>query len=172
MISYIRTRIREYVAPNHCLSCHTRIWQAGIAELWRRGDGQRESGAFLLGQRQHGRAAIQRFIFYDDVEPGCLATGIVRLDGTGFGQLWQICRTLHLEVIADIHTHPERAYQSASDRAHPMIAQAGHLAIIIPHFARPPVKIAHLGIFLYQGTHRWEDLSAVAPAFLYIGRWG
>lgn len=30
-------------------------------------------------------------------------------------------------VVADVHTHPGRAFQSESDRTNPMVARAGHI---------------------------------------------
>ncbi len=40
-----------------------------------------------------------------------------------------------------------------------MIARCRHLALIVPHFARPPVPLEKLGFFEYEGAHRWRDLS-------------
>ena len=48
---------------------------------------------------------------------------------------FDICKARGLTVVADVHTHPSGAEQSGSDRAHPIIARAGHLALIVPNFA-------------------------------------
>jgi hypothetical protein len=39
-------------------------------ELGRRGNGETESGAFLLGKAVH--PAVETVLYYDDLEPGCL----------------------------------------------------------------------------------------------------
>ena len=65
-----------------------------------------------------------------------------------------------LTVVADVHTHPGAADQSGSDRAHPIIARAGHLALIVPNFAAPPVKRETLGIYRYCGGGRWKTVRA------------
>jgi hypothetical protein len=57
-----------------------------------------------------------------------------------------------------VHTHPGGARQSSSDRAHPIIARAGHLALIVPNFAALPVKREALGIYRYGGAGRWETV--------------
>ena len=45
-----------------------------------------------------------------------------------------------LTVVADVHVHPGDSGQSNSDRAYPMISQAGHIALILPRFARKPIQ--------------------------------
>jgi proteasome lid subunit RPN8/RPN11 len=169
----IRTTIRELVAPKHRLSCSFTLWRIGLLELGRRGGMRRESGAFLLGMRDGDRRRITDFVFYDDLDPQCLDTGIVVFDGTGYGPLWQLCRERGRVVVADVHTHGGQARQSPDDRDHPMIARRGHVALIVPGFAQQTVGMSELGIYEYLGDHRWKDYSGrTASAFFYIGRWG
>ncbi len=169
----IRKTIRALVAPEHRLSCSSKLWRAGLTELRRRGDGRRESGAFLLGSRDGERRAISRFVFYDDLDPGSLDTGIVVFDGVGYGPLWRMCRETGLQVVADVHTHPGISRQSSADRDNPMVAERGHLALIVPEFARRRVGPSELGIYEYEGDHRWCDHTGKkAGKFFYIGMWG
>lgn len=169
----IPATIRGLVAPDHSLSCATGLWRGGLAELKRRGGGRSESGAFLLGKSVHGRRRVLRFVFYDDLDPHCLDTGIVVLSGHSYGPLWRLCRETGMDVVADVHTHPASARQSAADRAHPMIAIAGHVALIVPDYARKPSRARDLGIYQYQGDHRWVDHSGERSShFFYIGLLG
>jgi proteasome lid subunit RPN8/RPN11 len=173
MIYSIRASIRERVAPNHRLSCSSRLWRALLHELARRGGGHRESGAFLLGKRLGGRRVIDGFICYDDLDPHCLDSGIVVFDGAGYGPLWQHCRKARLEVVADVHTHGGLALQSAADRDHPMIATPGHVALIVPGFAQRLVGARELGVYEYLGDHHWQSYDGTAASrFFYIGLWG
>jgi hypothetical protein len=167
----IAATMHRLFAPRHELGCSWRLWRRLLSGLRQRGRGQRESGAFLLGRRDAGgRARIIDFVLYDDLDPHCLDSGIVRFDGRYFSDLWAICDARALTVVADVHTHPGRADQSPSDRAHPMIARAGHLALILPNFARDPVKRPQIGIFRYQGAKRWTVIRTTArPAFFSIG---
>lgn len=168
----IRATIRAFAAPEHRLSCPQTLWRAGLAELARRGAGVRESGAFLVGVRRGVRREVRRFVYYDDLDPGCLDTGIVVFDGAGYGPLWRLCGATGLEVVADVHTHPGLARQSWADREHPMIAQPGHFALIVPDFARrEPAKDA-LGLYEYRGAHQWWDHSGTRGRHVfYTGRW-
>jgi proteasome lid subunit RPN8/RPN11 len=151
--------IRRLWSPRHELSCSWFLWRRLLASLRERGrHGRRESGAFLLGRRRDGRARITEFVLYDDLDPHCLDTGIVRFDGSYFGDLWRICKERDLKVVADVHTHPAGSQQSDSDRDHPMITSAGHIALIVPYFAVPPVRRVDVGMYRYLGAKRWETV--------------
>jgi proteasome lid subunit RPN8/RPN11 len=45
-------------------------------------------------------------------------------------------RAHDLLVAADVHSHPHGAFLSAVDALHPYSARVGHLAIVVPSFAR------------------------------------
>lgn len=151
---------RRLLSPEHELSCSWLLWRRLLAALRARGRGERESGAFLLGHRDAGRSRISVFVLYDDLDPHCLDTGIVHFDGRHFGRLWDLCKATGLTVVADVHTHPGGAWQSGSDRAHPMIACAGHLALIVPRFATPPVRLRDVGLYRYLGAKHWETVPS------------
>ncbi len=162
---------RRLSGSRHELSCSWFLWGRLVANLRERGRNySRESGAFLLGRRHGATARILDFILYDDLDPHALDTGIVRLDGRYFGALWDACRRRGLGVVADIHVHPGGSGQSQSDREHPMIARAGHFALILPDFARPPIRISNIGIHSYLGAKRWQTIPpAVRRNVLHIG---
>ena len=51
-----------------------------------------------------------------------------------------------------------------------MIAMTGHLALIVPNFARSPMALEELGFFEYLGSHRWRSLGGTQISrFLRIG---
>jgi proteasome lid subunit RPN8/RPN11 len=168
----IRAIIQAIAAPDARLICPRSLWQAAMAELCRRGAGRRESGAFLLGLRGEEHRRVVQFIFYDDLDPHCLDSGIVMLDGRAYVRLWDICREKSLRVVADAHTHPGRARQSETDQENPMIAQQGHIALLIPNLARHPVRMDQIGVYEYLGNQQWQDYSGPrARAYFYLERW-
>ena len=153
------------------LVCSPRVWDEGVDELRRRADGHRESGGFLLGRVQGSARRIEHFLFYDDVDPDCFSNGFVEFDGSKFGAVWAECRARRMTVVADVHVHPGHFGQSQSDRRNPMIAEAGHLALIVPDFAglkRLPGKI---GIYEYVGGRQWRDHSSKGDAAFHVGWW-
>jgi hypothetical protein len=164
--------IRGLVAPKHRLVCSRQTWNRILVELERRGHGCHEAGVFLLGCEQNGRREVRDAVFYDELDPEAYSTGVCVLYGDAFAKLWSLCREKQMTVVADAHTHPEGAFQSLSDKANPMVAQQGHIAIIIPQFARFPVQALRIGIYEYRGQHDWMDRSPrKAPGYFYTGRW-
>ncbi len=116
---------------------------------------------------------IRDAVFYDDLDPQAYATGACTLRGGAFAKLWTLCREKNLTVVADVHTHRSVAIQSLTDKINPMIARAGHVALIVPNFAAWPIPAGHLGVYEYRGQHEWIDRTkSAAGRFFYIGFWG
>ena len=158
VFSILRT-IQAWSAPRHGIRCTRAVWRRIHGELRVRGEGRRESGAFLLGTRQNGRRLILDAVYYDDVAPGALRSGAILVPGHAYAKLWDECRRRGLEVVADVHTHPRAAYQSSIDSKHPMISERGHVAFIIPFFAMGSPMSSELGMYEYQGGGSWHDYS-------------
>ena len=116
MISSIRATIREFVAPDHRISCPRKLWVRLARELWLRGEEVHEAGAFLLGNERKGRLVVHEILFYDDLDPHAYDSGVCILQSDAFAALWRMCRARRLTVVADVHTHPGAATQSTSDR--------------------------------------------------------
>lgn len=141
------------------LYCRSSVWLTGCAELKRRTRGIQESGAFLLGHKRGARREIAQFLFYDDIDETCFVNGIVEFDGRKLGRVWKYCRENSMKVVADVHVHPRGYGQSPSDQHNPIIAEAGHFALILPHYASAQVLPGHIGIYEYLGNRRWRDHS-------------
>lgn len=124
--------------------------------LKRRGEGCRESGAFLLAAPDG--VVVKKFIAYDDLDPSCLDNGYIRFAGNGFARLWDLCRRLNLRVIADAHTHPSRwVGQSPSDKSNPMMPRRGHIAFIFPAYcSRLSGGFRGVGVYGYEGEGHWQ----------------
>ena len=52
-----------------------------------------------------------------------------------------------------------------------MIAEAGHIALIVPDFAQRERLPNKIGIYEYLGGRRWRDHSASGADVLHIGWW-
>ncbi len=170
MASLIATLARRIFGPPPEILCSTGVWRTGVAELRRRAGGWRESGAFLLGSKGKARQ-IEEFVFYDDIDPNALSTGIVKIDGRRLGDLWAHCRKTGRTVVADVHVHPGVCRQSESDRANPIMAEVDHIAIILPDFAARATYPGGIGVYEYLGSRRWRDRSFDRPSPLHIGWW-
>jgi proteasome lid subunit RPN8/RPN11 len=134
-------------------------WFGCMDQLHRRGRERHESGCFILGTIDGPRRRAVRSVYYDELDPKAYESGVCVLHGGAFSKLWEICRQDGLSVVADIHTHEGEAFQSTADRRNPMIARPGHIAVIVPNYARGSIWRHHLGLYRYEGDHRWADLS-------------
>jgi proteasome lid subunit RPN8/RPN11 len=143
-----------------------------IAELARRGAGQREAGAFLLAPRetvgtaaQGARPRVAAVAYYDDLDPKSL-TGGITFGAAGYSALNAYCRAHRMRVVGDIHTHPGSwVGQSAIDAAHPMSAVKGHVAIIAPNYGRGRIRFSDLGIHVFNApgwtSHFHHDVQSI-----------
>lgn len=149
------------------------LWDELLTELAIRGKGVRESGAFLLGVAPVNGAPrrVADVVYYDDLDPASL-TGNISFGGFAYGRLWDECEARGLAVVADVHTHPAPwVAQSSTDREHPMLAQSGHIALIVPDFAQRHVGAHEVGVHEYLGETQWQStLGAEAAARLKIER--
>ena len=134
------------------------VWDLTIAELGRRSlNGKRESGAFLLAARNSGERRVRRAAYYDDLDPDCLV-GSIHFRAAGYSKLWDLCDAEELRVLADVHTHPRsHVDQSSIDRANPMIARVGHLALIVPDYGTRRVEAREVGVHEYRGNRGWKS---------------
>ena len=134
------------------------LWQETIQELGRRSlGGKREAGVFLLARPGEGVPIAIKSAYYDDLDPGCLI-GNIHIRAPGFSKLWDLCDAESLRVVADIHTHPGASVAlSFIDRANPMIAREGHLALIVPHYGTRTVRAREVGVHEYRGDRGWKS---------------
>jgi proteasome lid subunit RPN8/RPN11 len=158
-------------ADDQHLKVGRRRWRALTDELARRGRGDRESGAFLLARPDRVPRKVRDVVFFDDIDPDAL-NGAISIRGEAFGTLWDICEQRGMRVVADVHTHPgEGVGQSSIDKAHPMVARRGHVAIILPHFAQGGVRPRAVGYHIYQGDRTWTSSYGRDAAALLRRSW-
>ena len=147
------------------------LWQETVQELGRRSlGGSREAGVFLLAPAEEGARRVVGVAYFDELDPKCLI-GNIHIRASGFSKLWDLCDAENLRVIADIHTHPSTSVaQSSTDRANPMIAREGHLALIVPHYGTRPVQATEVGVHEYRGDRGWASwFGSRAARVLRIG---
>ncbi len=63
-----------------------------------------------------------------------------------------------LRMIAQVHSHPGRAYHSATDDQYAVVTIEGGLSLVVPYFARGPADIMQWAV--YRLNHGfWNELS-------------
>lgn len=75
-------------------------------------------------------------------------------------------------IVAKVHSHPRRAYNSDTDKANPFLRHEGSVSIIVPDFARSGMNaLANCAVCIFEAG-RWVDLtrSQVAGLFTFQGQ--
>jgi len=76
-----------------------------------------------------------------------------------------------LRLLAQVHSHPGRAYHSAADDRYCIVTAEGGFSIVVPDFGFGPCDLSHWAIYrLIEGV--WEKLSprAVKSIFFIEGK--
>ncbi len=166
----IRRIIRVLAFPHHRVSMSRRAYEELREGLALRAGNRRESGAFLLGNIVGGRREVTDFVFYEELDPRAYDTGAITLDSSAYVPLFNLCRTRGVRVVADVHVHPgydsAATKQSSIDQANPMLSEAGHVAIIVNHYATAG---STFGVHEYVGSGHWRERDS---GFFYIGVFG
>ena len=122
---------------------------------------------FLL--REYGKEGRERFLVWagtlkDDF--AFASTIVVPPDGGGLVDADTVSRINdHLDgrdliPLAQIHTHPYKAFLSEIDSQMPFFACSGFLSIIIPEFASDRLtNLARWKIYRYLAPRNWRELS-------------
>lgn len=134
------------------------LWHKLVNELSHRGqNGLRESGAFLLCDKNATIPRVTHVAYYDDLDPNSL-NGNIQFSLAGQRSLIKLRNRSNLRVLADVHTHPlSSVAQSATDKANPMVAQNNHVAIILPHYGTRPFTLSEIGLHRYKGDWGWQS---------------
>ncbi len=143
------------------LEISAELWGGLMDHLRNQGRCVRESGAFLLGRINSSGRHVTGFLPYEELQADALQEDYVSLSSASFSKLWAICQEHGLSVVADIHTHRLGPQQSHSDKTNPMVALAGHVAIIVPRFAQGKIQLNDIGVHVYCGNHQWRSAFGV-----------
>lgn len=141
------------------LEIPARLYGQLIHDLAASGRGVKESGAFLLGTDDGRIRKVSSHLMYEAIAP--VSSGehdFVALTAEEMAAAWDHCYRVGLKVVGDVHTHPLGPAQSLSDRAHPMVSVAGHVALIVPRFAMLSPTPADLGVHIFHGGSRWTSI--------------
>jgi len=88
------------------------------------------------------------------------------IDDHWLTEFWKRLATSRRSVRAQVHTHPGRAFHSATDDQWPIVSQAGFLSIVIPNFAagNPSLNEALIGRLEPHGE--WQHVESTAEAVI------
>ena len=108
-----------------------------------------ESGGFLLTQPGHQRTLMLALAGTAGIVRG---PGLFVITAPAFDRLFTYAETLGLQVRAMIHSHPDEAFLSPTDRRY-SLRMRGFINAVVPTYAAPPDDPAAWGWWRYE--HDW-----------------
>lgn len=85
--------------------------------------------------------------------------GGYRIDGAWLNDLWTELAETGEQIIAQVHTHPHKAFHSAKDDAYPILLQAGLYSLVIPQFAQEPIDETTWFLARLRADGTWATLD-------------
>jgi hypothetical protein len=73
-----------------------------------------------------------------------------------------------LRLIAQIHSHPGRAYHSDTDDAYAVATTVGCISIVVPDFARRSFDLNRVATYRLAADGLWEELPAAQVRRLIV----
>ena len=125
-----------------------------FAELRRCGDGRRECQV-LWTSRWDDITLVDRVVH---PKHHARSDGF-ELDGAWLNIFWQELTVTRSGIRVQIHTHPGRAFHSATDDTWPIIHTPGFLSLVIPRFASGPVAFTGAYLAELREDGGWEEVS-------------
>lgn len=122
--------------------------------------------------RQGGEFGQERFLLWAGTIAGRTAfvSSVVQLkegDGSGFitpegsAEAHEALATRDLVPLAQIHSHPDRAFLSRIDRENPFFMSRGFLSIVIPNFGFVDMNsLDTWKVFRFESVRVWTELTS------------
>jgi hypothetical protein len=121
-----------------------------LAELRRCGAGKRECQILWIGPW------AEPVVVTELTHPTHRARGDgFELDTNWLGAFWRYLRDKNMGIRAQIHTHPNNAFHSATDDAYPIIHTAGFLSLVFPNFAVGQIGLRDAFLTELDDRGRW-----------------
>jgi len=73
-----------------------------------------------------------------------------------------------LTLIAQIHSHPGRAYHSSTDDQYAVATTVGCVSLVVPNFANGPFVVDRIAAYRLNASGLWQPLSASQAAKLIL----
>ncbi|MBK7764392.1 MAG: Mov34/MPN/PAD-1 family protein [Bacteroidetes bacterium] len=65
----------------------------------------------------------------------------------------------NLRLVAQIHSHPNRAYHSETDDKYPIVTQEGSFSIVVPNFAKDNFELSQWAIYRLKTFMVWYEIT-------------
>jgi hypothetical protein len=119
-----------------------------------------------LGNIEPGTAHVTR-AFVPDQQPVADEDGVgYFVGGDALFELNQGLAETGLRLIAQVHSHPSRAYHSKTDDRYAIVTADGGLSLVVPNFGRAPADPSCWAVYRLTRGH-WRELDEAERRALF-----
>ena len=135
--------------------------------LYQRGLEGCEGMALWIGEQGNESVHLTRLLIPEQV---CTKSAFgVAVDMTERAHLTLLDHlALHERLYVRVHSHPAHAYHSARDDANLVLTHQGALSIVVPDFAREPMRLETCAIYQLDHVAGWRPVPASDLPFHFV----
>lgn len=137
----------------------TNVLLNSISEIQKIGNLNRECFCLWLGKRSED-AGVVKEIFIPEYDSG---SDYYKITDKGSLELINYIMASKLTVLAQIHSHPQKAFHSLADDRMATVAHIGGLSFVVPYFGKDICMKnfeEHVKVFKLAAKGKWqEDVS-------------
>jgi hypothetical protein len=135
-----------------------RVIESTIKALQIFGKRRLEGLVLWLGQVEPGRARVIRALVPEQHSVSDEEGIGYFVGGETLFKLNQVLSETGLRLIAQVHSHPNEAYHSATDDRYAIVTADGGFSLVVPNFGKAPADPAHWAVYrLTRGE--WLELT-------------
>ncbi len=152
--------IEKIIMPHKCLvEAYNHMREAGKRRL---------EGVALFAGKEEGTTFKIETTIVPEQQAMSLEDGLLyAVDGEELHRINVWLYENKMSLMAQIHSHPSRAYHSSTDDAYPIVATVGGISIVVPDFASRAIDIATWAVFRLSQTKGWVELNATEKNNLF-----
>jgi proteasome lid subunit RPN8/RPN11 len=125
-------------------------------------DRKHEGVSFLLG-----RTDQQTVVCMLAVRPNARTTsGSFYVPAPEMAKVVGFATDLGLQIVAQVHTHPGRAYHSDGDEEGANIRYEGFVSIVVPNYGEALPDFANSVVYFFDSEKRWRELPLTSIRIL------
>jgi proteasome lid subunit RPN8/RPN11 len=117
---------------------------------------QRHEGIAYLFGRTDGVVTLAVAVFAPEAHT---TSGSFHVPPLAMAACMRAAAQFELQVVAQVHTHPGRAFHSDGDVEGAKIRYPGYASIVLPEYGRHLPSLTGAAAYLWQQSHGWIELS-------------
>lgn len=140
------------------LLCPQQLLDETLSHLRSGGAKQCETVVLWLGSKREGIREIREAYRPEQI----VDIDFFRIPQEGMRSLMRHLKETRLQILAQVHSHPEQAYHSEADDAWSIIRRVGAVSIVIPFFAAATNKDnfgSHAATYRLNDANCWVEVA-------------